>query len=147
MARTTLKRRILTGAVAVLATAGLAAGPAAGAAQAQPALPDVSGSSLPESSLPSTQFAGKWVDLDPSGGGELTFHNGRLSGTDGCNGIGTTYTTAGNVAFVEPFMSTMMACTGPWSQWLTQVKTIHHYGVAMTVHGADGQLLGVLRPA
>lgn len=140
----TFRRRIVTGTVAVLAAVGLAGAPAA---QAQPELPDVPGSSLPESSLPSMQFAGKWVDVNPTGGGELTFHNGRLSGTDGCNGIGTNYSVAGNAAFVEPFLSTQMACTGPWSQWLMGVKSIQHYGVFMVVLGDGGNVLGVLRPA
>lgn len=139
-------RRIITGTAAVVAAVGLAGVPAATAA---PALPDAT-SSLSEGSLsslpqlPSLQFAGRWVDVNPAGNGELTFHNGRVSGTDGCNGIGSTYTVTGNAAHVNPFMSTMIACD---NQWLGGVKTIDHYGVVMVVRGQDGQVIGLLRPA
>ena len=61
-----LTRRIATGAVAVLAAVGLAGVPTAAAA---PALPDSVTGSLPESSLPSLQFAGRWVDVNPAGNG------------------------------------------------------------------------------
>ena len=137
-------RRVVTGTAAVVAAVGLAGVPAATAA---PALPDAVTSSLPESSLPllpSLQFAGRWVDVNPAGNGELTFHNGRVSGTDGCNGIGSTYTVTGNVAHVNPFVSTMIACE---NQWLGGVRTIDHFGVVMVVRGQDGQVIGLLRPA
>jgi heat shock protein HslJ len=148
--RTRLTRRVLVGAAAVLTAAGLAGLPAASAAPALPAVPDVAASSL--SSLPSlpqlpdAPFAGRWVDLVPGGGGELTFDNGRVTGTDGCNGIGSTYTVTGNVAHVDPFISTMMACPGQ-HQWLGGVSSIDHYGVLLVVHGSDGQVIGALRPA
>ncbi|WP_291475876.1 META domain-containing protein [Corynebacterium sp.] len=138
-----LTRRVVTGTAAVVAAVGLAGVPAATAA---PALPDAT-SPLAEgslSSLPSLQFAGRWVDVNPAGNGELTFHNGRVSGTDGCNGIGSTYTVTGNVAHVNPFMSTMIACD---NQWLGGVKTVDHFGVVMVVRGQDGQIIGLLRPA
>lgn len=148
-----LTRRILTGAAAVLAAAGLAGVPAATAA---PGLPDDAASaassasatdslsSLPQ--LPDAPFAGRWVDLHPGGGGELTFDSGQVSGTDGCNGIGSTYTVTGNVAHVDPFVSTMMACPDQ-HQWLGGVSSIDHYGLLMVVHGSDGQVIGMLRPA
>ena len=142
--RPRLTRRIATGAVAVLAAVGLAGVPTATAA---PALPDNVTASLPESSLPSLQFAGRWVDVNPAGNGELTFHNGRVSGTDGCNGIGSTYRVTGNrirTAHVKPFVSTLIACD---NQWLNGIKTIDHYGVVMVVRGQDGQVIGLLRPA
>lgn len=147
--RTRTTRRILTGTAAVVATVGLAGVPAA---TAQPALPDLAGSSLPDPSsslpqLPSLEFAGRWVDVNPGGNGELTFHNGQVSGTDGCNGIGSTYTVTGGVikvAHVNPFISTMIACQ---NQWLGGVKTIDHYGLVMVVRGRDGQIIGLLRPA
>lgn len=149
--RTRLTRRILTGAAAVLTAAGLAGLPTAGAAPGLPdlpALPDGATSSLSSlPSLPDVDFAGRWVDLYPGGSGELTFDNGRVSGTDGCNGIGSTYTVTGNgirTAHVNPFISTMIACD---DQWLGGVKTIDHYGVVMVVRGQDGQIIGLLRPA
>lgn len=148
--RTRLTRRILTGAAAVLTAAGLAGLPTAGAAPGLPdlpALPDGATSSLSSlPSLPDVDFAGRWVDLYPGGGGELTFDNGRVSGTDGCNGIGSTYTVTGNVAHVDPFISTMMACPGQ-NQWLGGVSSIDHYGLLMIVHGHDGQIIGALRPS
>ncbi|WP_227590228.1 META domain-containing protein [Corynebacterium glyciniphilum] len=138
----TLTRKVLTGAVAALAVVGLAGTPTA-AAQ-----PEIPGSSLPSlPSLPAVPFTGTWVDANPTGGATITFDQGRISGTDGCNGIGSAYTVTGNVADVDPFLSTMMACTGPWSQWLQGVSTIHHYGAVLVVHGDDGGVLGVLRPA
>ncbi|MEJ6548504.1 META domain-containing protein [Corynebacterium sp. USCH3] len=135
----TLTRKVLTGAVAALAAVGLVGIPTAAA---QPGIP---GSSVP--SLPAVPFTGTWVDANPAGGAKVTFDQGRISGTDGCNGVGSSYTVSGNVADVDPFVSTMMACTGPWSQWLQGVSTIHHYGALLVVHGDDGGVLGVLRPA
>lgn len=141
----TLTRKVLTGAVAALAVVGLAGTPTAAA---QPELPGSSLPSLPSlSSLPAVPFTGTWVDANPTGGAKVTFDHGRISGTDGCNGVGSSYTVNGNVADVDPFLSTMMACTGPWSQWLQGVSTIHHYGAVLVVHGDDGGILGVLRPA
>ncbi|OLT50693.1 hypothetical protein BJF89_09640 [Corynebacterium sp. CNJ-954] len=141
----TLTRKVLTGAVAALAVVGLAGTPTAAA---QPELPGSSLPSLPSlSSLPAVPFTGTWVDANPTGGAKVTFDHGRISGTDGCNGVGSSYTVNGNVADVDPFLSTMMACTGPWSQWLQGVSTIHHYGAVLVVHGDDGGVLGVLRPA
>lgn len=146
MAQTTFRKRIITGAVAVLAAAGLAVGPATGAAQAQ-GTPQTSGTISPESSL-SADFSGRWVEAAPNGGGYLAFGpENHVSGNDGCNGIGSDFTTAGNVAFIEPFASTQLACDGPWSPWLQQARSVHHYGLFLTVHGADGEFLGVLRPA
>jgi heat shock protein HslJ len=131
----TLTRKIITGAVAALAVAGLTGGPSAAA---QPLVPG--------SSVPAVPFSGTWVDVNPVGGAKLTFDRGRVSGTDGCNGVGSSYTVSGNVADVAPFVSTLMACTGPWSPWLQGVSTVHHYGAVLVVHGEDGGVLGVLRP-
>ncbi|WP_297007489.1 META domain-containing protein [uncultured Corynebacterium sp.] len=130
--------------VGIETAAGLAGVPAATAA---PALPDAVTPSLPESSLPqlpSLQFAGRWVDVNPTGNGELTFHNGRVSGTDGCNGIQSLYSVSGNVASVRPFISTMIACR---NQWLSGVETIDHYGPVMVIRGQDGQIIGLPPPA
>ncbi|WP_291480322.1 META domain-containing protein [Corynebacterium sp.] len=131
----TLTRKVLTGAVAALAVVGLAGAPAA---TAQPAVPG--------SSVPDVPFTGTWVDADPAGAAEVTFDQGRISGTDGCNGVGSSYTVEGNVADVDPFISTLMACTGAWSPWLQGMSTVHHYGAVLVVHGEDGAVLGVLRP-
>lgn len=134
-----LTRKVLAGTVAALTAFGLAG---TSAAVAQPELPESSlPSAGPASSLPSIPFAGTWVDVNPSGGGVINFDNGRISGTDGCNGIGSTYTVDGNVADVEP-----TACTGPWSRWLPGVSTVHHYGGVLVVYGDQGDMLGALRP-
>ncbi|MDN5581868.1 MAG: META domain-containing protein [Corynebacterium sp.] len=132
----TLTRKILTGAMTAATTAALVGFAGAPAATAEPV----------QSSLPDAPFSGTWVDVDPTGAAELTFDDGRISGTDGCNGVASSYTVDGNVAEVEPFASTLMACPGPTSDWLQGAASVHHYGALLVVHDEDGGVLGALRP-
>lgn len=142
--RTFRRAAAAVGTAAALTAVGLAGAPAASAQTGSLDLSELPGSSLPSPSVP---FTGTWVDVNPVAGGKITFDNGSVSGTDGCNGIGSTYTVDGNVADVEPFVSTMMACPGPTSDWLQGMSTVHHFGVLLVVHGEDGSVLGMLRPA
>lgn len=92
-------------------------------------------------------FVGTWVD--PDGLGFLTFaEDGSVRGSDACNGIGSTYSVDGGTATVEPFATTMMACSEGWSQWLLQVTTVEvsDDGSEMVVHGRDGSEAGTLVP-
>lgn len=93
------------------------------------------------------QFVGTWVD--PDGLGYLTFNeDGSVRGSDACNGIGSTYSVNGGATTVEPFATTMMACSEGWSQWLLQVTTVEvsDNGSEMVVYGRDGSEAGTLVP-
>jgi heat shock protein HslJ len=102
-------------------------------------------------------FTGTWHD--PDGGGVLTFaDDGTVTGTDGCNGLRSTWTLTdgdggeGSTATVDGFVSTMMACPGPWSAWLVSAGSFHHDGDHLTVNatardgGTGGVELGRLEP-
>lgn len=104
------------------------------------------GSEAPDADA-AAPFIGTWVD--PDGLGYLTFtEDGSVRGSDACNGIGSTFSVEDGTATVEPFATTMMACSEGWSQWLLQVTTVEvsDTGTEMVVSGRDGSEAGVLVP-
>ncbi len=97
-------------------------------------------------------YDGSW--RDPDGGAVITFAgDGTLTGTDGCNNFRSTWTLdsgpggEGSVATVDPFATTMMACTGPWSPWVLSMATVNHAGDHLSVTNEGGTELGRLIPA
>lgn len=92
-----------------------------------------------------TDVVGTWVD--PDGRGYLTFtDDGTVTGSDACNGIRSTWEDGNGTVTVEPFPTTMMACSEGWSQWLLGVTTVEQDGDELTVYGHEGERLGVLVP-
>ncbi|AGP30730.1 META domain-containing protein [Corynebacterium terpenotabidum] len=97
-------------------------------------------------------FTGSW--RDPDGGAIVTFaDDGTLVGTDGCNNFHSTwaYTSGsggeGAVIQVEPFPTTMMACTEAWSPWVLSMHTVTHNGDHLSLRSEGGIELGELIPA
>ncbi len=73
----------------------------------------------------------------------LVFDNGSVTGTDGCNGISTTYSVDGDTITLSRFMSTKMACPGV-DTWLQSVRTVELDGDALLVRNAAGDHIGTL---
>jgi heat shock protein HslJ len=101
---------------------------------------------------PADAYTGSW--RDPDGGALVTFaDDGSLTGTDGCNRFVAKWALdsgsggEGSVATVEPFATTMMACSGPWSAWILSMNEVHHEGDHLSVTNEGGIELGELIPA
>ena len=91
-------------------------------------------------------IAGTWV-ADGRGDPHLVLGEDlTVKGTDGCNGITTTYRLQGEVVEFENFMSTLKACPGV-DTWLSAVKTATVDGEKMTVLNKAGDEIGVLHRA
>jgi heat shock protein HslJ len=91
---------------------------------------------------PSDAIVGTWgstADKQP----HLVFDDGKVTGTDGCNGVSTTYTVEGDTVTLGRFMSTQMACTGV-DTWLRAVHTVTIDGDALIVRNSSGDEIGTL---
>lgn len=66
-----------------------------------------------------------------------------VTGSDGCNGIGSTFTVEDGVVTLAPFFSTQMACTGV-DTWLSKIKSVSVEGDTMTVLNSAGDVIGTL---
>ncbi|SDQ17711.1 META domain-containing protein [Leucobacter chromiiresistens] len=87
---------------------------------------------------------GTWFS-DEQGKPTLTFdESGKVSGTDGCNGIGSTYTIEGDRVRIENFVSTMMACPGV-DDWLRGVSEVQLSGDELQVFNDSGDEIGTLQ--
>ncbi|WP_166426851.1 META domain-containing protein [Labedella gwakjiensis] len=91
---------------------------------------------------PETAIVGTWGS---SGKGQpnLVFDDGKVTGTDGCNGISSTYTVADGAITVARFMSTQMACTGV-DTWLRGIHSVEIDGDALVVRNSAGDQIGTL---
>lgn len=86
---------------------------------------------------------GTWAS-DEQGNPKLVFDDaGTVSGTDGCNGIGSTYTVQGDRVLVAPYAATMMACMGV-DDWLRGVSEVSVDGDTMQVFNKKGVEIGSL---
>lgn len=95
-------------------------------------------------SLSMNDVAGTWKS-DEAGQPYLNFNNeGAAWGTDGCNGINTTYSLEGSTVTLEPWISTMRACMGV-NDWLRNARFAEVDGDTMTVSNRDGEEIGTLR--
>lgn len=82
----------------------------------------------------------------------VRFDEGKISGSDGCNRFGGTYTTLGNTLQIsDKMMSTMMACPSPlmeqstaFKNALLNAKRYKNYGKLLVLQGAKGEILGEL---
>lgn len=90
------------------------------------------------------EVVGTWVS-DEKGKPTLTFdESGKVSGTDGCNGIGSTYTIDGDRVLIESFVSTMMACPGV-DDWLRKVREVQPNGDELRIFNSTGEEIGTLQ--
>lgn len=87
-------------------------------------------------------IAGTWGSTG-DGQPHLIFSDGSVTGTDGCNGISTTYTVEGDTVTLDPFLSTLRACTGV-DTWLRSVHSVTIDGDALIVTNAAGERIGSL---
>lgn len=73
----------------------------------------------------------------------LVFDDGKVTGTDGCNGISTTYTVDGDTITLESFMSTQKGCPGV-DTWLRTIHSVQIDGDALIVRNSSGDQIGTL---
>lgn len=124
--------RILSTAAIVGALTVLAAGCAAG------------GTSGETAEGAPTSVIGAWGS-EAKGQPNLTFTDeGTVFGTDGCNGISSTYKTEGDLVTVDRFASTLMACQGV-DTWLSGLSTVAVDGDKLVVKNAAGAQIGELK--
>ena len=90
-----------------------------------------------------TEVVGLWGE-DAEGQPHLEFTaDGEVHGTDGCNGIVTTYTVDDGRISLAPFASTLKACAGV-DDWLRGVRTAEIDGDVLVAMTATGTKLGEL---
>ncbi len=87
---------------------------------------------------------GSW-SADETGKPRLAFDaNGGGNGSDGCNGIATSYRLQDDRVQLAPFISTLKACAGV-NDWLRGVREVAVQGDTLRVFDASGQEIGQLR--
>jgi heat shock protein HslJ len=91
---------------------------------------------------PGDAVTGTWGSTT-NGQPHLAFADGTVTGTDGCNGISTTYTVDGDTITVASFMSTEKACAGV-DTWLRSVRSVEIDGDALIVYNSSGDQIGTL---
>lgn len=86
---------------------------------------------------------GTWVS-DEKGTPKLVFEAaGTVTGTDGCNGIATTYSVASDKITLKEFASTRMACQGV-NDWLRSVREVAIDGDTLLIFNNKGEEIGTL---
>lgn len=86
---------------------------------------------------------GKWSSAE-AGEPYLEFaDDDSVTGTDGCNVISTSYSVEGTTLTLEPFTSTMKACSGV-DPWLSDVSTAEIDGESMAILDNSGETIGTL---
>jgi len=96
---------------------------------------------------------GEWKST--TSGATLRFDEHRVSGSDGCNRYGSTYTASGDsLTISDKMMSTMMACeeermktADRFRQSLMATKRYRSDGKTLILFGASGEVLGEFLPA
>ena len=68
---------------------------------------------------------------------------GEVTGSDGCNGIGSTYTVVDGTVEIAPFFSTLKACQGV-DDWLRGVSQVQVDGDTLIVLDKNGTKIGEL---
>ena len=87
---------------------------------------------------------GTWGDTGDSQPHLVLSSDGSVVGTDGCNGIATTFAVDGTSIEFESFMSTFKACEGV-DTWLSAVHSAEVDGDDMIVSNASGDRIGTLK--
>ncbi|MGO1735409.1 MAG: META domain-containing protein [Leucobacter sp.] len=87
---------------------------------------------------------GTWAS-DEKGNPFLKFRDdGRVTGSDGCNGLQGDYTVEDETVTIKRGASTLMACPGV-DDWLGKFSSITVAGDTMTVFNEDGDEIGQLQ--
>lgn len=125
---------VMTGAIALLAGCAALNGGGAG----------TDSGAGDDEMVAQSDVVGTWTS-DEKGKPTLTFDDaGKVSGTDGCNGIGSTYKVEGDRVLIESFVSTMMACPGV-DDWLRGVREVQLSGDELQVFNSSGAEIGTLQ--
>lgn len=96
-----------------------------------------------EPAEPPVDVVGTWAS-DEEGEPFLEFgEDESVTGSDGCNDISTTYSVEGTTVTLEPFVSTLKACSGV-DPWLSDVSSAEIDGETLVVMDAEGQEIGTL---
>ncbi|GAA4283119.1 META domain-containing protein [Brevibacterium daeguense] len=90
-----------------------------------------------------TEVVGRWVSDEPGDPHLVLDAEGKVKGSDGCNGINTTYTVEGNVVTLASRISTLRACVGV-DTWLSGASTLRISGDEAAVFNRDGEEIGTL---
>lgn len=89
-------------------------------------------------------LVGGWSS-DEAGNPRLQFaEDGTVEGTDGCNGISSTYTIEEGRVLVAKRASTLMACPGV-DDWLRAVSEVSVNGDTLVVKNGAGEEIGTLQ--
>lgn len=89
---------------------------------------------------------GRWESNEP-GNPKLEFTaDGAVTGSDGCNGIFSTYVVTDDGAVIGMFVSTLKACFGV-DDWLRGIHSVRLQGDIMVVCDRSGAKIGELRRA
>lgn len=89
------------------------------------------------------EIIGKWESAE-QGSPSLNFtEDGQVSGTDGCNGISTSYAVEDDLVVLQDFASTRMACPGV-DDWLGRVRSVTVEGDTLRVMNRAGEEIGQL---
>lgn len=92
------------------------------------------------------ELVGIWGE-DAAGQPHLEFtDDGAVRGSDGCNGISSTYTVEGDQINLAEFMSTKKACEGV-DTWLSGIRAVEVDGDVLQVMDASGDMIGELNRA
>ncbi|MBC6496514.1 hypothetical protein BEP68_16950 [Microbacterium sp. 4-7] len=133
-ARTLVGLAIL-GAFAVMGAACATGGPSSA--------PTSSADPNGEDSAVVEKLVGLWGE-DASGQPHLEFTaDGEVHGSDGCNGITTTYSVNGDHVDLARFASTLKACPGV-DGWMRGVRAVEIDGDVLVIKDASGTELGTL---
>ena len=126
-----------------LAALGLLALVGTGCASGEAAAPTSTPTEGAGTDAVATEVVGLWGE-DAEGQPHLEFTaDGEVHGTDGCNGIVTTYTVDDGRISLAPFASTLKACAGV-DDWLRGVRTAEIDGDVLVAMTATGTKLGEL---
>lgn len=138
-----LQRTALTLAASAALLALVGCANAGGDSPAPPAEPSTPGE---EQIMPMTeeQLLGSWSS-DERGNPRLEFViAGEVRGSDGCNGIFSTYAIADGRATIKPFASTLRACQGV-DDWLRGVRSVTVEGDTLHAFDGSGTEIGQLK--
>lgn len=125
------------GALALLVTGCAAAGPGPAPTSTAP----TSATNVAE------EIIGVWGDEVTAGQPHLEFtEDGTVNGSDGCNGIGSTYAVQDDRIDIAQFVSTLKACEGV-DDWLRGIRAVELDGDMLVVFDVSGERIGELERA